>query len=207
KTLVGTYMDPTMGCHYDFHTLVDGQVVDADPEGFQIGVSQQAGGTGPGGNGGDGTSGSGADSGSDGAVLTGGHGAGGGGGSGGTGAPVGGGDPGSGPTGTPVAGGGTAPDGTPADAGTLERPIPNPFTSGMHMAYAVADAGEHVEISVYDLAGRRMRTLVSSFEPAGRHDVAWDGRDESGGRVRRGMYFIHIRIGAQARQVGVHVRH
>jgi len=73
----------------------------------------------------------------------------------------------------------------------------------MHMAYAVAGAGDRVEISVYDLAGRRMKTLVSDFESAGRHDVAWDGRDESGAHVRRGMYFIHIRIGDQARQVRV----
>jgi hypothetical protein len=40
KSLIGTYMDPTMGCHYDFHTVVDGLVVDADPDGFWIGVPQ-----------------------------------------------------------------------------------------------------------------------------------------------------------------------
>src|SRR6185503_5216907 len=38
KTLVGTYMDETMGCHYDFKTVVNGVVVDKDPEGLQIGV-------------------------------------------------------------------------------------------------------------------------------------------------------------------------
>jgi len=37
----------------------------------------------------------------------------------------------------------------------------------------------------------------------GRHQVAWDGRDQSGALVRRGMYFIHIRIGTEARQVRV----
>jgi flagellar hook assembly protein FlgD len=73
----------------------------------------------------------------------------------------------------------------------------------MHMAYAVTEGGVPVEISVYDLAGRRMKTLVSGIGSAGRHDVAWDGRDESGAHVRRGMYFIHIRIGDQARQVRV----
>jgi len=132
-------------------------------------------------------------------VMAGGHGSGGSGSGGGPAAPVGGGTS-SGGTGTPVAGGGTSPNGQDA---ALERPVPNPFTSGMHMAYAVAGDGASVEISVYDLAGRRMKTLASGFEAPGRHDVAWDGRDESGAHVRRGMYFIHIRIGAQARQVRV----
>ncbi|MGH7730094.1 MAG: FlgD immunoglobulin-like domain containing protein, partial [Candidatus Eiseniibacteriota bacterium] len=38
KALVGTYMDDTTGCHYDFRTEIDDQVVDADPDGLQIGA-------------------------------------------------------------------------------------------------------------------------------------------------------------------------
>jgi len=202
KTLIGTYMDPTMGCHYDFQTVVDNQVVDADPEGMQIGVRQQAGTTEGSNGGGTGGTGSG-DTGSDG-ILVGPHGTGGSGGPGGTaGVGLGGGadSSSSAALGRPGPGLDLGPNG-PAGA-ALERPTPNPFSNGMHMAYAVADDGESVEIAVYDLAGRRMKTLVSGVEPAGRHEVAWDGRDESGGRVRRGMYFIHIRLGLQAHQVRV----
>jgi flagellar hook assembly protein FlgD len=73
----------------------------------------------------------------------------------------------------------------------------------MHMAYVVGESGDHVDISVYDITGRRVKSLADGVLGPGRHDVAWDGRDASGARVRRGMYFIHIRIGAQARQVRV----
>jgi flagellar hook assembly protein FlgD len=85
----------------------------------------------------------------------------------------------------------------------LERPMPNPFTNGMHMAFAVGDGGDPVDISVYDVTGRKVKQLAGGVYGPGRHDVAWDGRDASGLQVRRGMYFIHIRIGSQARQVRV----
>ena len=47
------------------------------------------------------------------------------------------------------------------------RPSPNPFTDGMRMAYSVGGAGEQVRISVYDLAGRQVRTLADEFQSAG----------------------------------------
>jgi hypothetical protein len=85
----------------------------------------------------------------------------------------------------------------------LERPTPNPFQGSMRMSYAVTEGSSSVEISVFDLAGRRMQTLVQGQQSAGIHQVQWDGRDMSGARVRKGMYFVHVRIGAQARQVRV----
>ena len=206
KTLDGTYMDPTMGCHYDFHTVVNGLVVDADPDGFWIGMPQLLPGSGSGTTSGSGD-GTGTGSGGDGIILRGGLGS----------SPVG---TGGGPTG-PGGGGSGGGTGTGSSGGRatlgagtmeaqggmqdmtpLERPIPNPFTTGMHMAFVVSENGD-VDISVYDVTGRRVKTLANGVLGPGRHDVAWDGRDASGLHVRRGMYFIHIRIGDQARQVRV----
>ena len=193
KALIGTYMDATMGCHYDFRTLIDAHIVDADPDGFQIGLAKPtSGGTGP-----DGTSGSDGSDGSagasDGERLPG---SGAGTGTGGTG-------------GTAV----TAAAGAPTLAGTplgqaqdirdLERPIPNPFSNGMQMTYDVGTTNQRVEISVYDVAGRMVRTLASDLQTPGRHSIAWDGRDAQGSQVRKGMYFIHVRIGERARLVRV----
>jgi len=201
KSLVGTYIDSTMGCHYDFQTLVDGQVVDADPEGMQIGLPQlTAGGGSQGTNGG----GTGSGDAGDGILVGGPNGTGGSSGTGprGTsGVGLGGGADSSSSTALGRSGSGAEPGGTHPAA--LERPTPNPFSTGMHMAYAVVEDGQGVEIAVYDLAGRKMKTLVSGVQPAGRHEAAWDGRDESGGHVRRGMYFIHIRVGQRAHQVRV----
>jgi hypothetical protein len=219
KSLVGTYMDPTMGCHYDFHTVVDGLVVDADPDGFWIGVPQLLPGGGVGGGGGGPGGGTGGDGGGDGIILRGGLSGGGTGGTGGDPAPTGAPTPGGGTTGgTPGGGTGSTTGGRAGTLGAgtmdanggsmqgmtpLERPMPNPFTNGMHMAFAVGDGGDPVDISVYDVTGRKVKQLAGGVYGPGRHDVAWDGRDASGLQVRRGMYFIHVRIGSQARQVRV----
>jgi flagellar hook assembly protein FlgD len=71
------------------------------------------------------------------------------------------------------------------------------------MVYAVTGEGARVEIGVYDIAGRQMRVLAEGVESVGRHSVTWDGRDNSGAHVRKGMYFVRIQIGNQARQVRV----
>jgi hypothetical protein len=66
-------------------------------------------------------------------------------------------------------------------------------------------AGIAVDISVYDITGRRVKRS-RRCPSSGRHDVAWDGRDASGLRVRRGMYFIHIRIGKPGAAGARHLR-
>jgi len=53
------------------------------------------------------------------------------------------------------------------------------------------------------VAGRHVRTLASGDQLAGRYVVLWDGRDTQGSTVRRGMYFVHVRVGAELHQVKV----
>jgi len=115
------------------------------------------------------------------------------------------------PAGTPAPtsgqnGGSAVPQGTPsqapASAGILVRSFPNPFTSSVHMAYAVNEP-EAVDISVYDLAGRQLTVLANGTQSPGQHAVAWDGRDASGVHVQKGMYFVRIQIGNQVQQARV----
>ena len=47
----------------------------------------------------------------------------------------------------------------------------------------------HVDLAVYDLSGRRIRTLVSETVPEGDRSVSWDGRNDAGQMVPSGMYF------------------
>ena len=54
--------------------------------------------------------------------------------------------------------------------------------------FGLARAG-WVEIKVFDLAGRRVRTLANRRFEAGEHTVVWDGRDDRGARAPRGVYF------------------
>ncbi|MFH1502191.1 MAG: M14 family zinc carboxypeptidase, partial [Candidatus Eisenbacteria bacterium] len=66
---------------------------------------------------------------------------------------------------------------------------PNPFNPRTSVRYEVPSAG-HVSLRVYDVAGRLVKTLVDTeLESGGRHEVEWDGRDESGAPVAAGVYF------------------
>jgi flagellar hook assembly protein FlgD len=47
-------------------------------------------------------------------------------------------------------------------------------------------------LRVYDVSGRLVRTLVDGRVEAGRHEVAWDGRDQGGRRTASGVYFYRL---------------
>jgi hypothetical protein len=96
-------------------------------------------------------------------------------------------------------------DGPEIDPGTVElyRPMPNPFREGMHMAYAVNQPVARVDIRVFDLAGRVVRTIESGEKGPGRYLVSWDGKDDQGVRARSGMYFLRASIGGQQKRVTV----
>jgi flagellar hook assembly protein FlgD len=47
-------------------------------------------------------------------------------------------------------------------------------------------------LEVFDLAGRRVRVLVDQELPAGASVIPWDGREDNGTAVRRGVYFARL---------------
>jgi hypothetical protein len=68
---------------------------------------------------------------------------------------------------------------------------PRSSGSGLTIAFSLSEAA-HVTLSVYDVAGRRVKTLVSRTMPAGASSVAWNGDDDSGTRVAAGVYFVKM---------------
>ena len=50
-----------------------------------------------------------------------------------------------------------------------------------------------VELTVYDLAGRMVKPLVSEHVTVGDHEAHWDGRDQAGNRVASGVYLYQLR--------------
>ena len=50
-----------------------------------------------------------------------------------------------------------------------------------------------VELSIYDVSGRKIRTLVDGVRGAGAHRVEWNGVDESGQTVSAGVYYYKLR--------------
>ncbi len=57
--------------------------------------------------------------------------------------------------------------------------------------FGVAHAG-NVRVTLFDLAGRRVRTLADRAYAAGEYVEPWDGRDDAGHDVRHGVYFARI---------------
>jgi hypothetical protein len=77
-------------------------------------------------------------------------------------------------------------------ASALLAPRPNPFGASTTIRFVAAKGG-HAEIAVFDLLGRRLRTLLDGQVPAGEREVAWDGRDDAGARVPAGVYLCRVR--------------
>lgn len=82
----------------------------------------------------------------------------------------------------------------------LEQNYPNPFNPTTTISYAVGAAG-HVQIAVYDMLGRHVRTLVDGNLTAGAYQASWDGRTTNGELVASGVYFYRMDT-----PVGVQVR-
>jgi hypothetical protein len=84
----------------------------------------------------------------------------------------------------------------PSAAFTAIRP--NPFLRSTTIGY-VSTRTAPVRLGVYDLGGARVRRLVPGPTEPGRHEVVWDGRDDSGAPVRPGIYFCVLQTsGARA---------
>ena len=71
---------------------------------------------------------------------------------------------------------------------------PNPFNPATTFDYALAADGR-VVIEVFDLAGRRVRTLVDEPRAAGKYTATWDGKDDAGERTASGTYFCRMTSG------------
>ena len=74
----------------------------------------------------------------------------------------------------------------------LGASFPNPFNPTTTIEYALPERTP-AELAVYDVLGRRLRTLVRDDDhPAGFYAVAWDGRDQQGRAAGNGMYFYRL---------------
>ncbi len=76
----------------------------------------------------------------------------------------------------------------------LLPPSPNPFSAGTTLRWRMREAG-HAEVTVHDLAGRRIRVLADGPYDRGEHEAVWNGRDDAGRRLASGIYMLRFRSG------------
>jgi len=68
---------------------------------------------------------------------------------------------------------------------------PNPFKPATVFRFRVSEDSP-VALEIHDVGGRSVRALLDARVAAGEHEVAWDGRDESGRAVASGVYFVTL---------------
>lgn len=91
-------------------------------------------------------------------------------------------------------------DGSPVAALRLYPARPNPFNPRTTIAYSLPETGP-LRLSVFDMAGRLVRTLVDENMPQGSHETVWDGRDMSGREVGSGSYLARLEFGGRMETV------
>ena len=74
----------------------------------------------------------------------------------------------------------------------LHQNYPNPFNPATNIRYQLPLCCE-VQVTILNLMGQEVITLVNELKPAGAHEVVWDGRDNSGGNMSSGIYFYRLR--------------
>ena len=88
-------------------------------------------------------------------------------------------------------------DGAPLATTRLLEPRPNPFNPRTEIGFELAQAAP-CRLTIFDLGGREVATLVDAVLEAGRHRVTWQAIDAQGNPLPSGVYFAGLRAGAYA---------
>lgn len=74
----------------------------------------------------------------------------------------------------------------------LSQNYPNPFNPITVISFEIPEQ-ERVTLSIYNLLGEQVKTLVDKPLAAGKYDIAWDGTDNKGVKVTSGIYFYQLK--------------
>jgi spore coat protein CotH len=77
---------------------------------------------------------------------------------------------------------------------SLDDPYPNPFSDLTTIRFTVP-ARDHIVLSAYDLAGRRIAVIARDLFNAGTYTLTWDGKTDSGRQIGTGTYLIRLESG------------
>ncbi len=89
---------------------------------------------------------------------------------------------------------GEAPNPSVAKEFKLYHNYPNPFNPSTTIRYRLSAAGS-VKVTVFDLLGRKIITLIQKPQTAGEHTVRWNGKNNRGALVASGIYIYQLQAG------------
>jgi hypothetical protein len=82
---------------------------------------------------------------------------------------------------------------------TLEQNYPNPFNPSTNIRFSLPEKGG-VELAVFDMLGRKVRTLVDATMSEGSFTVSFDGLDDAGASLPSGVYIYRLVVGERVAQ-------
>ena len=71
---------------------------------------------------------------------------------------------------------------------------PNPFNDQTTIAYDITDEAKQVNLTILDIMGRTIKTIVNERQFPGQHHALWNGDNAKGQRVSAGTYFYRIEV-------------
>lgn len=87
------------------------------------------------------------------------------------------------------------PEGVPMKM-ELYQSYPNPFNAETTIRFGLSGEVDEISLSIYDIAGRRVRDFYWSGLPPGQHRVIWYGVDDNGRPLASGIYFYRLEAGS-----------
>ncbi len=75
---------------------------------------------------------------------------------------------------------------------SIEQNYPNPFNPSTSFHYNLPKSGI-IEVTITDIIGREVITLVKGYQRSGNHNIFWTGNDNIGKKVPSGIYFYNLK--------------
>ena len=83
-----------------------------------------------------------------------------------------------------------------ATAFQLGSNYPNPFNASTVIRFQLPAASDMIDLTIFDINGKKVRTLLHETMPPGNFAVRWDGTDTQGKEVASGIYFYRLHAGS-----------
>lgn len=93
--------------------------------------------------------------------------------------------------------GATGVDASTPSAFSLGQNYPNPFNPTTTIPFTLNSSG-HVSVSIYNIMGQSVATVIDNYMSAGTHSVTWNGMDDRGNHVSAGIYLYQLSAGRHA---------
>ncbi|NIR47172.1 T9SS type A sorting domain-containing protein, partial [candidate division KSB1 bacterium] len=76
----------------------------------------------------------------------------------------------------------------------LYQNYPNPVNPETTIRFDLPESG-HVRLSIYNMLGQKIRTLLNEIRSAGQYSIRWDGKNDFGSEVSSGVYIVRMTVG------------